>query len=60
MDAFTESYEEFVRRTADKRCMQMVARVMKACGVTQVDISNVSFHNDEIIAVEDHHDQGYF
>lgn len=45
---------EAAKRIEQRRCMQMVAKVMKACGVSQVDISNISLSLDEAIAVEEH------
>lgn len=43
---------DFWERYFDRECMKTVARVMKACGVTQVDISNVDLMSSDEIAVE--------
>ncbi len=44
---------ETARRHADERCMKLVAKVMKACGVTQVDISRVELEATDKIAILD-------
>jgi hypothetical protein len=53
MNSFALDPYEAAARIHERRCMQLVAKVMKACGVTQVDISHVSLQSEDVIAVED-------
>lgn len=45
-------------RIHDQRAMRIVAAVMKKCGVTQIDISDVVLVSSDEIAIEHHY--GFF
>ena len=58
MPAFPVDSYEIAERIHSKRAMRIVAAVMKKCGVTQVDISDVVICASDEIAVE--HRDGFF
>lgn len=54
---FTLGPWEAARTYHERETMRMVAKVMKACGVSQIDISDTTLMADDSIAVE--HQPGF-